>query len=229
MGKKFKSKQTLFILGIIIAASIIVLSFRELGFQFNPEEAARFIRSIGVIAPVVYTGIVAINVIIPPFTHLPFTFVFLEIFGFWITYFLLIGGNLLGGAIAFLISRRFGRPVVERLVGEKNMRKIDDLTEIVGWQTLLILRLFAGVLFDYVSYAAGLTSMRLSLFVVITGLAVLPGTALFLYALKRSFLFLPLWLVFAYILTSLSLAFLYWRAKKVKFEKIARSRKNFNA
>lgn len=219
--RKFKKKKALLVIGSLILISILVLSFREMGFQLRVEEVERLIRSLGFIAPLVYIGIVAINVIIPPFTHLPFTFVFLEIFGFWITYFLLVGGNLLGGSIAFLISRRFGRPVVERLVGEKNMRKIDDLTEIIGWQTLLILRLFAGVLFDYVSYAAGLTSMRLSLFVVITGLAVFPGTALFLYALNRSFIFLPLWLALAYLLTSLSLAFLYWRARQMQsFKKV---------
>lgn len=210
------SKPNLLFIGIFLLVVILVLSLRETGFQFSPEQTAALIKSWGVIAPLVYVGVVIVSVIIPPLTHLPFMLVMLRVFGFWVTYFSLLMGSVFGATFAFLVARRFGRPVVLRLVGKKGMAKVDELTEVIGWKTLLVLRLFAGGLFDYASYAAGLTSLSFSIFVLVTLIAILPGSAFFTYLLNKSFAFLPLWLFFGYILTSLSLVFLFWQAKKTQ-------------
>jgi len=51
----------------------------------------------------------------------------------------------------FWISKQWGRSLVIKLVGNKNMQKIDEFTEYYGVGALIFLRLFSGYMTDFVS------------------------------------------------------------------------------
>jgi uncharacterized membrane protein YdjX (TVP38/TMEM64 family) len=67
-------------------------------------------------------------------------------------------GEVIGGSVSFWIARRFGRPIVVRLVGQKNMRQVDSFYEnqLGGWYSLAVARLVLFSVWDFLSYAAGL-------------------------------------------------------------------------
>jgi uncharacterized membrane protein YdjX (TVP38/TMEM64 family) len=86
---------------------------------------------------------------------------------------------MVGAALCYGIAKALGRPVVERLVGATPLAKSDAIFERYGAHAVLIARLIPLISFDIVSYAAGLTSMRLVPFLVATGVGQLPATVVY--------------------------------------------------
>ena len=86
---------------------------------------------------------------------------------------------MVGAALCYGIARAVGRPVVERLVGNGALNKSDAIFARYGTHAVLIARLIPLISFDVVSYAAGLTSMRLVPFLVATGIGQLPATVVY--------------------------------------------------
>ena len=87
-----------------------------------------------------------------------------------------------GSAIlCFMIARIAGRDVVEKLTTKFAMDSIEQYFERYGKHTILICRLLPFVSFDFVSYAAGLTSMSMAAFLIATGIGQLPATIVYSY------------------------------------------------
>ena len=62
------------------------------------------------------------------------------------------------------------------------LESVDAFFEKHGTYAIVIARLLPFISFDVVSYAAGLTSMRLSSFLIATGVGQLPATLVYSYA-----------------------------------------------
>jgi uncharacterized membrane protein YdjX (TVP38/TMEM64 family) len=86
-----------------------------------------------------------------------------------------------GAAVCFYIARILGRDVVEKLTSKAGLKSIDDFFERHGNQSILIARLLPFISFDFVSYAAGLTSMDFWGFFAATGIGQLPATIVYSY------------------------------------------------
>lgn len=80
-----------------------------------------------------------------------------------------------------MIARVAGRDVVEKLTSRLAMDSVDVYFEKYGKHTILICRLLPFVSFDFVSYAAGLTSMKAVPFLIATGIGQLPATLIYSY------------------------------------------------
>ncbi len=87
-------------------------------------------------------------------------------------------GAMIGAAVAFGLSRRLGRPFVERMVSERHWNKLDDWAAVNGWQAVLVGRFFPVIAFNLINYAAGLTRISWWQFLWTTGLGILPMTAI---------------------------------------------------
>jgi len=99
-----------------------------------------------------------------------------------------IVGGLVGGAgtaagsiASFYISKRGGRPVVLRLVGEKTIAFADRWFERWGAWAVLIGRFIPFIPFDGVSYGAGLTKMRFRDFFIASTLGGFPRSIFYAY------------------------------------------------
>ncbi len=87
-------------------------------------------------------------------------------------------GAMLGALMAFALSRRFGRPLVERLVAQKNWHGIDDWIARYGGSGVFLGRFIPVIAFNLINYAAGLTKISYWTFLWTTGLGILPMTTL---------------------------------------------------
>jgi uncharacterized membrane protein YdjX (TVP38/TMEM64 family) len=87
-------------------------------------------------------------------------------------------GAMLGAFLAFGLARRFGRPLVERLVAARHRARIDTLSARRGGPALLLSRLIPVISFNLINYAAGLTTISWWTFTWATGLGILPITVL---------------------------------------------------
>ena len=71
---------------------------------------------------------------------------------------------MVGALLCFYIARIAGRDVVEKMTSKYAMNHMEVYFERYGKSTILILRLLPFISFDFVSYAAGLTSMSVASF-----------------------------------------------------------------
>lgn len=142
-----------------------------------------YFLSFGLWAPVVSAGLmVTIQVAFIPVPTFFVTFANGLLFGWLAGAGLSWASSMVGAAICFWIARALGRPVVQRLVGDTRALEVTDLF-FFGWgnRAVLIARLLPFVSFRAVSYAAGLTPISFTRYLVATGLGQLPGTLLYSY------------------------------------------------
>lgn len=140
-----------------------------------------YLRSYGKLAIVVSFILMVLQSIAAPIPAFLITLSNAAIFGWWQGAILSWSSAMVGAALCFFIARVLGRDAVEKLTSKGAMESIDVFFERYGNYTILICRLLPFVSFDFVSYAAGLTSMEFWPFFIATGIGQLPATIVYSY------------------------------------------------
>lgn len=83
-------------------------------------------------------------------------------------------GSIVAAVLSFYISRKGGRSLAIRLVGEQGIRFADNWFSRWGAWAVLLGRFAPFIPFDAISYSAGLTSMKLKNFIIPTIIGTLP-------------------------------------------------------
>lgn len=139
-----------------------------------------YLRSFGIWAPVISAALMILQSVAAPVPAFLLTFANGMLFGWFWGAVLSWSSAMAGAASCFALARVLGRPAVERLAGGSAvLSAADRFFERFGLHSILVARLLPFVSFDVVSYAAGLTPMRFSRFVIATGLGQLPATLLY--------------------------------------------------
>lgn len=141
----------------------------------------------GPFAPLVYIAIKIITYVVAPLSSGPIQLSAGVLFGLVPGTIYTLLAEVIGGSIDFWLARRFGRPVVERLVGKDDMPRIDQfISGIVDWKTLVYARTFLTSFYDFISYAVGFSKLPYRTYLIVsifagvlpTGLPVFLGTSL---------------------------------------------------
>jgi len=140
-----------------------------------------YIRSYGVYAAIISFLLMVFQSIAAPLPAFLITFANAAIFGWWQGAILSWSSAMVGAIVCFYIARILGRDVVEKLTGKGAIQSVDVFFERYGKHTILICRLLPFVSFDFISYAAGLTSMNFGSFLIATGIGQLPATIIYSY------------------------------------------------
>lgn len=140
-----------------------------------------FVASYGPYAMAVSALLMIFQSLIAPLPAFLITFANANLFGWWQGAVLSWVSSMAGAALCFALARVLGRDAVQRLTSRGGLEQIDVFFEKYGRQSVLIARLLPFMSFDIVSYAAGLTSMKLGPFLLATGLGQLPATVIYSY------------------------------------------------
>lgn len=142
-----------------------------------------FIQSFGVLAPIIYLLMFAIL----PIFFFPVPILAVAgglVFGFFKGSLLTFLGACANCYIMFLISRKFGRDYVVKLLkkrmSEKQHKRIFGISEDKLMISLVILRLIPLVPYNLINYGFGLTSISTSKYMLASILGIIPGTIVFL-------------------------------------------------
>lgn len=123
-------------------------------------------QGLGVWGPIILIAVLAAAMVFAPIPNPPFMIAAGLIWGTALGVVYAVAGQLIGAMIIFWISRRFGRALVPRLVGERAAERIDAVAREIGPQLVFWWRMMP-VSFDFAAYAAGLTAMSFRLFVTL--------------------------------------------------------------
>lgn len=145
------------------------------------DAVVAFIRSYGPYAAAISFFLMMFQSVAAPLPSFLLTFANAAVFGWWKGAILSWTSAMAGAALCFTIARVAGRDAVVKLTSETAMNSMDEYFERYGQNTILICRLLPFVSFDFVSYAAGLTSMGMVPFLVATGIGQLPATLVYSY------------------------------------------------
>ena len=143
--------------------------------------AGDFMAQYGPAAAVVSFLLMVLQSVIAPLPAFLITIANANLFGWWQGAILSWASAMAGAALCFWIARVVGREAVEKLAGKNGIRQMEEFFQRHGTQSVLIARLLPFVSFDWVSYFAGLTSMRFWSFFWATGLGQLPATIVYSY------------------------------------------------
>ncbi len=149
--------------------------------SMSVESVIGYIRSFGVWGVVVSFLLMVFQSVLAPLPAFLLTFSNAAIWGWWQGAILSWSSAMVGAIVCFYIARIAGREAVEKLTPQYAMQSVDEYFERYGRHTILICRFLPFVSFDFVSYAAGLTSMRAVPFLIATGIGQLPATIVYSY------------------------------------------------
>ncbi|PVX25823.1 MAG: hypothetical protein CW691_03370 [Candidatus Bathyarchaeum sp.] len=90
-------------------------------------------------------------------------------------------GSVVAAVVGFYISKKGGRGLAIKLVGEGGIKFADNWFERWGSWAILLGRFAPFIPFDAISYSAGLTTMKLKNFLIPTVIGTLPRTLFYTY------------------------------------------------
>lgn len=90
-------------------------------------------------------------------------------------------GVLVASTVGYWLGRALGEPVVQRLLGEKNEKKVAGFVEEHGLGAVAAARLTPIISNDAISFVAGAARMSYGKFIGVTAVAIVPLIALLAY------------------------------------------------
>lgn len=210
----------------------IVLTFYLIGITVPEETIKEVILRAGPYGVIVFILLTLLTYIFAPVSGSPFLFAGFFAFG---------PKAVLYTAVAiavsvitnFWIARIWGRTLVEKLAGKKNLQKVDIFIHRHTLSTLILSRLLLNAFHDGVSYTFGLTSIRFKPYFTVSILAMIPNIIFwYLVSLKITspLTYTLLHILAAYILLAFYLIWLFITASpklRLLFRQVMKAKQGF--
>lgn len=161
---------------LMVIFAVVKITLDEFGGISKLQDA---ITQAGPWAPIIYITLKALIYVAAPLSSLPIQISSGALFGLWRGTIYTLIGAIIGGSINFWIARLLGRSVVTWIIGKNGILRVDTLShQLIGWRILLFARVFLSPLYDFISYAAGLTTLSFSNYVAVSAIGGLIPTVL---------------------------------------------------
>ena len=165
----------------LVAGYVVFANSPELQRMLRPEAVRGLLDGLGPWGPAAIVGGMAVAIVFSPIPSAPLALAAGAVYGHtWGTIYAVVGAEI-GALIAFGLARVLGRPFVAGILPDHLLDEAggDDRSQWLLAGGVLVARLFPFISFDAVSYLAGLTRLRLSLFAGATLVGMIPMTFLF--------------------------------------------------
>jgi uncharacterized membrane protein YdjX (TVP38/TMEM64 family) len=164
------------LVGYALLAAFVTFGLPRLYPPLTDPVAVRLaIRATGALAPVVFVVVQALQVLLAPVPGQVLGFVAGYLFGVVSGTLLSVLGATLGGYVAFRLSRRYGRPVAERLVADEAIALFDGFSADHGDVALFVVFLVPGLPDDAVCFLAGIGDVDTRSFLLASVVGRFPG------------------------------------------------------
>ena len=151
----------------------------------DPQAIADRVRAAGPVGPVALFVLLVVQCVASPLPSEPLMMASGYLYGPWAGFALSWVAVVIGGTVCFLVARNLGRPVAERFASRDKLDAFDAAFAGRGMAATFVavlgIRLVAHGSFDLVSYACGLIPFSLPLFLVASGVGVVPKVFAFTY------------------------------------------------
>ncbi len=195
---KITKKQVIWISVLVLVMAILVTiyyigkSYGWFAVFESKENIQDYVSSFGPLAPLIFFVLQFIQVIISPIPGNVTTIAGGLMFGFTYGFLISFAAVFLGSICAFLLGKKFGRPLVEKLVGKNKVDKY--MVTVSSRQKIVLFLMFLFPFFpdDILCLVAGLSAMRVPYFAVLV-LVSRPFGLLFSALIGAGIISLPIW------------------------------------
>ena len=166
-------------LGLFLVLFVLVAWYAGrplVAFASEPERFQQWVDSQGLLAPVLFMGMVIFQVVVAVIPGEPLEIAAGYAFGALEGTVLCVLGTLIGGVLVFLLVRRFGAQAVEfffDLEKFRSLRFFQDRRRLTFWVFLVFF--LPGTPKDVLCYFVGLTDMRLRTWILVSAVARIPS------------------------------------------------------
>ena len=171
-----RRQALILIAGVLVFLGLLVAmdQFIERLSPWDYDDVERWMADLGAWGPIAYIAFFSVSMVFALIPTSPAPIAAAAVFGAALGFLYTLLGGTIGAVASFYIARRWGRPLMERLMPVKTVVQIDRLADQLGIRILILLRLFPLIGADYVSYAAGLTRIRIGVYIIISVLGSVP-------------------------------------------------------
>lgn len=188
MEKKVEKKNNIIkyiLLSLVLLLIVVVLiKYRTELKHLDFKHLKRFIKSYGKFSSLCFVIIYSLKPIIFVVPTSLLTILAGNIFGPFIGLALSMISSFIAASLAFYLARFFGKPFVDKIIGEKAL-KLDENIEKNGFIIMLLMRLSIVFPYDALCYASGLTKIKYRDFILGTMLGILPEMAVYSFMGKN--------------------------------------------
>ncbi|MEM7552938.1 MAG: VTT domain-containing protein [Cyanobacteria bacterium P01_A01_bin.84] len=154
---------------LLVALAIWLLN------HYGIEQIRANVKQLGIWAPLGIFVLRFTSVIIPALPSTAYSLLAGSLFGFTTGVIVVASADIISCTLSFYLSRRYGRDLVKKLVGDRFMSQVDKLTQRHLENNFFLMTAFMMTgLFDFVSYAVGLTKASSKKFIpaLVLGVAI---------------------------------------------------------
>ncbi|MDD1717429.1 MAG: VTT domain-containing protein [Methanoregulaceae archaeon] len=210
-----RKQITRWIVGIATLVALGLIAWRWGGAAlalFRDRTAIQaWIVSFGVWAPLVCIALNAAQVIAAPIPGQVIGLANGYLFGVWLGTLYSLLGVMLGTGIVLILTRRWGRPLVVKLVSNTQLEKLDRLVARRGALFFFLIFLLPFLPDDLTCFAIGLTDLRLGQMFALIAIGRLPGLIVASWVgAKAASLSITTWIVLVVAASALALAYMRW-------------------
>jgi uncharacterized membrane protein YdjX (TVP38/TMEM64 family) len=167
-----------FALAMLLGSAVLSLGLGGLihsVFHISVRDVRTLVRHLGPLGAPSIVVMIALIIVFVPVPTIPIEIVAGVAYGIIPGSLLVFAGHMLGALAAFLISRRFGRPLLARWLGARAIARLDAFTAADGgFRYVFFLRLLPLFDFKLVSYACGLTEVPAGTYSLATATGIYP-------------------------------------------------------
>ena len=154
-SKRWVDILGLFCLGIIIGLAIAIIK------QVGIGQIRANVAQLGILAPCALLLLRSVSIVIPAIPSTAYSVLAGTLFGFWQGIAIIAIADLAACSGNFYLAKRYGRGIVQRLVGQRFMGQVDSFSSnYLENNPFLVAGFLMTGLFDFVCYAVGLTQME---------------------------------------------------------------------
>lgn len=221
-------KRVVALIALVFVACIVayVAASAVLGFstEIDAKPFRDWIDGFGLWGPVIFVAVMAFSVLFAPIPNVPIFVAAGVAWGPVVGSVYTMTGLMIGSALAFYAARLLGRRHLPRLIGTKAAERLDTTVDAMGGRLVFWSRMLPAINFDWISFIAGLTGMRFTVFFVYSFLGMLLPTVIVVVAgdgLSHDFR-VTLGMAAAWVLgIVLSAAYFWQRRRRWQSERLA--------
>ncbi len=168
--------------GIVVALCIAayVIAHEVFGFSWtiDAEPFKQWVKDRGALGPIVFVLVMALSVLFAPIPNVPIFIAAGLAWGPWLGTAYSLAGLVLGSTMAFYAARWLGQRHLGRLIGAKMAARLNTLADTMGGRVIFWARMLPAINFDWISFVAGMTSIRFTVFIIYSTLGMVIPTAI---------------------------------------------------
>lgn len=154
-----------------------LFGWRYVAWLTDPVAVRAVVAGYGLLTPVLFVLVTAVGVVVAPIPGPAVALAGGYLFGWLGGTVYSMAGVTLGSVVALLLSRRWGRPFVERVLSDEAIDRFDATVLTHGDAVLFVAFLVPGLPDDALCFLAGLTPISLRQFVLLVVVARTPAHA----------------------------------------------------